>query len=312
MGKILCVGEMVIDFLPGREEGSYLRRAGGAPANVAVAAARNGVETGFCGCVGDDDFGRFLVKTLQDNRVAVLCPQLVSRATTTMAFVTLDETGNRSFTFARKPGADMFLTREMAAKALEFAPTVVHAGSCSLSAEPAADATVFAMEEGKKRGCLVSFDINYRGLMWNDDREACGRAVRKILPLVDLLKISDEEEDLPGAAPQEAGEAYGIPAVVETLGAKGARCFWRGRTLSVPGRGGVRVDTTGAGDAFWGAFLSFLVKHGVRSAADLSENLLQGALEYGNVAGTLCVRKKGAMESLPTTGEIETILEAER
>lgn len=309
--NLICVGEMVIDFLPGSEEGVYIRKAGGAPANVAVAAARNGLDVGFCGRVGNDDFGRFLVKTLETNKVGVLCPKLVDEGVTTMAFVSLNEDGDRSFTFARKPGADMFLTRENVDDAGVRSADIVHAGSCSLSRDPAADATAYALAEGKKNGRLVSFDVNYRNLMWNDDRDACIAAVQKVLPDVDFLKISEEEEDMLGVPPAEAAKKYDIAVLVETLGSAGARCHWNGKILEVPGRKAKCVDATGAGDAFWGGFLSCLLRAGVRSTADLNEDLLRRALDYGNVAGWLCVQKKGAMESLPTCDEVDAILEEE-
>lgn len=309
--KLICVGEMVIDFLPGTEEASYIRKAGGAPANVAVAVARNGLDVGFCGRVGNDDFGRFLIKTLEDNRVAVTCPKLVDEAITTMAFVSLDEHGDRSFTFARKPGADMFLTREDVDAAGVKDADMVHAGSCSLSRDPAADATVYAITESKRSGKLVSFDVNYRNLMWQDDRDACIAAVQKILPNVDFLKISEEEEDMLGAEPEEAAKKYGISVLVETLGSAGAKCYWNGKVLHIPGRKANCVDTTGAGDSFWGGFLSYLLRAGVTSTADLTEELLLKAMHYGNVAGWLCVQKKGAMESLPTYEQVAAILEAE-
>ena len=310
--NLICVGEMVIDFLPGNEEGVYIRKAGGAPANVAVAAARNGLDVGFCGRVGNDDFGKFLVKTLEDNNVKVLCPKLVDEAVTTMAFVTLSEDGDRSFTFARKPGADMFLTRADVDAADVQNADMVHAGSCSLSKDPAADATAYSLAQAKAAGKLVSFDVNYRNLMWNDDRDACIAAVQNVLPHVDFLKISEEEEDMLGVAPAEAAGKYHIAALVETLGGAGAKCYWNGKVLEVPGRKAKCVDATGAGDAFWGGFLSCLLREGIHGVEDLTEELIVKALNYGNIAGWLCVQKKGAMESLPTTDEIVAILEAEK
>ena len=308
MSGILCIGEMVIDFLPGQETGSYIRKPGGAPANVAVAAARNGVTAGFCGRVGDDDFGRFLMGVLQENNVQALCPEPVQEAITTMAFVSLDEHGDRSFTFARKPGADMFLTREDVDRAFDMSPQIVHAGSCSLSRDPAADATAYAMEKAAKAGIPVSFDVNYRNLMWNDDRAAAAAAIQKVLPFVDYLKISEEEEDLLGGSIEAVMEGNRISVLVKTLGADGALCYFGGKTVRIPGRKANCVDTTGAGDAFWGGFLSTLIKSGLPAP---EEALLTRALTYGNIAGWLCVQKKGAMESLPTTAEVEAILEAE-
>lgn len=308
---LICVGEMLIDFLPGNEDGVYIRMPGGAPANVAVAVARYDLDVGFCGRLGKDDFGRFLLKTLDKHKVTALCPELVNEAVTTMAFVSLNEAGDRSFTFARKPGADMFLTRADIDAAKVTEASVVHAGSFSLSCGSAADATRYAMESAHNAGKLVSFDVNYRNLVWDNDRETCAEAVKSILPFVDFLKISEEEEDLLGLSPESAAKTYGIAVLVETLGADGARCYFDGKTFSVPGRKAICVDATGAGDAFWGGFLSCLLHHNVKSTADLTEDLVQEALQYGNIAGWLCVQKKGAMESLPTTEEVQNILQSE-
>ncbi|MEG1061995.1 MAG: PfkB family carbohydrate kinase, partial [Oscillospiraceae bacterium] len=144
----LSVGEMVIDFLPGNEAGVYIRKAGGAPANVAIALARQGCDAAFCGMMGNDDFGRFLLETLRDNGVKPLVTDLTNDAITTMAFVTLNEFGDRSFTFARKPGADMFLNRSHIKDEYLDNTSIVHAGSCSLSKGDAVGATVYALQEG--------------------------------------------------------------------------------------------------------------------------------------------------------------------
>ena len=107
----ITIGEMLIDFLPGQEEGSYIRNAGGAPGNVAISAARNGLKAGMYCKVGNDDFGKFLLDTLRENHVTPLAPEMTDDAVTTMAFVSLNEYNDRSFTFARKPGADMLLSK---------------------------------------------------------------------------------------------------------------------------------------------------------------------------------------------------------
>ena len=308
MSRFLAVGEALIDFLPGEEEGVYLRRAGGAPANVAVAMARQGIESGFLGVVGDDDFGRFLVKTLEDAGVTFCRKEFTRAATTTMAFVSLSPEGERSFTFARKPGADMFLTKEMVDDADVSGDTIVHAGSCSLSKGSAAEATAYAIRKAHDAGVLVSFDVNYRDLMWDGDRKAAGEAVKSLLHCIDILKISEEERDLIGdGGIPEIMETYGLPVVVETLGGEGSRVYYQGSTECVPPVKAKVVDTCGAGDAFFGGFLSELLRAGVRKPEELSVEILRRALQSGNVAGSLAVRKKGAMESLPTVAETEKL-----
>lgn len=307
---LYSIGELVIDFTPGSEPASYIRNPGGAPGNAAIVAARSGLSAGICSSVGDDDFGRFLVQTMEENGVSVLNPELCGRAVTTLAFVTLAPDGNRSFTFARKPGADMFL-EESAVKEEDIRDSaIVHAGSCSLSASPAAEATARALRLGRELGKLVSFDVNYRNVMWNDDREACAAKVREILPYVDLLKVSDEEVDMVGgeSALPALMEEYGITVIVETLGSAGARCFFRGGSWDIASHKVTCVDTNGAGDAFWGAFLSSLHIQGVSRASAITEDILRRAMEYGNAAGGLTVQKKGAIPALPTREQIEAFL----
>ena len=133
---VICVGEMLIDFTPGTQPASYIRNPGGAPANACIAMARNGLEAGFLGKLGDDDFGRFLKETLEKDGVKVLCPKLTDEAITTLAFVTLYENGERSFTFARKPGADMLLeVSDVKAEDIENT-RMLHAGSFGMSKDP--------------------------------------------------------------------------------------------------------------------------------------------------------------------------------
>lgn len=307
---IYSIGEMVIDFIPGEEPGSYIRNAGGAPANVAIAVARNGMEAGMCCKVGDDDFGKFLVDTLKKEGVKIMCPTLCQEATTTMAFVSLGADGERSFTFARKPGADMFLKEFEVLEEDITASRVIHAGSCSLSAEPVASATRKALRLGHEMGKLVSFDINYRNLMWKDKKDNCAKAVDEILPYVDILKISEEEVDMIGGENKikKVMKEKDIAAVILTLGANGAKVFWKDCVFYVEGKKVNAVDATGAGDAFWGGFLSSMLLQGVTKKEEMTEAILRKAMEYGNISGALCVQKKGAISSLPTREEIESLL----
>lgn len=313
MKDLYSIGEMVIDFIPGIEPASYIRKAGGAPANVAIAAVKNGLTASMCCKVGDDDFGRFLMDTLREYGVTPACPELCKEAITTMAFVTLQENGERRFTFARKPGADMFLS-EADVKEEDIADSaIIHAGSCSLSAQPEAAATVRAMRLGHKMGKLVSFDVNYRNVMWKDDVDACVAAVQEVLPYVDLLKISEEEVDMMGGEPALPAlmQDNGISLIVQTLGSRGARAYFKNISFDVPGRRVKAVDATGAGDAFWGAFLSKLRILGIAKASDLTEDSIRKALQYGNVSGGICVQQKGAIASIPTRAQIEAVLAEE-
>lgn len=313
MTDLYSIGEMLIDFIPGSEPASYIRKAGGAPTNVAIAAAKNGLLASMCCKVGDDDFGRFLMDTLEEYHVNAACKELCKDAVTTMAFVTLKEDGDRVFTFARKPGADMFLTEDDVKEADIEDSVIIHAGSYTLSAGPAVAATVKAMRMGHEKDKLVSFDVNYRNVVWNDDVQGCTNAVMDVLKYVDLLKISDEEVEMMGgvdALPALMKE-HGITVLVETLGADGAQAFFGDEVIRIQGRKVKAVDATGAGDAFWGGFLSSLRIQGVEKASDLTADIIRKAMEYGNVSGCICVQSKGAIASIPTREQIEEYMKNE-
>ena len=186
---IICAGEMLIDFTPMQQQGTYMANPGGAPANVAIATARNGLDTAFLGILGNDDFGKKLQGVLEEDHVKMLCPDLTDKAITTLAFVTLYEGGERSFTFARKPGADILLSKEDVKEADIADCRMLHAGSVSLSDDPSREAIGYALSLAKKHGKLVSFDVNYRDMIWHD-RDRCKQEVEKLLPYIKTPKMS--------------------------------------------------------------------------------------------------------------------------
>mgnify|MGYP002302082218 FL=1 len=281
---------------------------GGAPANACIAIARNGLKTAFLGKLGNDDFGKLLKTTLEKDGVELLCPELTDEAVTTLAFVTLYEGGERSFTFVRKPGADILLSKDDVKEEMIRNTKILHAGSVGMSANPSREAHFKAMEMAKKAGKLVSYDVNYRNMIWSfEDAKA---VVDQVLPYVDLLKISDEELDFVGGEANipSVMKENNISVVIETLGSKGAKFFFDGKEAVVEGHKVKAIDATGAGDAFWGGFLSSLLMSGVSKTEDLNEDLLRKALEYGNASGGLCVQKMGGIPALPTKEDIEAFL----
>lgn len=306
--SVLCIGELLIDFTPvdGMQH-SYTANPGGAPANVAVSVSRNGIRSAFLGKLGNDDFGRFLKKTMEDNDVELLCPELTDEATTTMAFVTLDASGDRSFTFARKPGADLLLDTKDVRKADISSWDIVHAGSVSQSGLPERDAVLLALSTAKELGKIVSFDINFRDKIWSF--EECSKEVTKILPLTDLLKISDEELAFVGGRDNipSVMREYDIAVVVLTSGGDGSEVFFEDRSEVFPSMSVPVTDTTGAGDAYWGGFLSSLLLQGIKSISDITWDSLSSAARYGTVSAGLSVQEYGGIPSLPTRSEIEKL-----
>ena len=306
--EAMFIGEMLIDFTPGAGSGIYQRNAGGGAANACIAMAHNGLETGFLGKLGDDDFGHYLKEILAAEGVTYLCPKLTTAAVTTLAFVTLYENGERSFTFARKPGADMLLELADVKETDIEQVRLVHAASFCMSKSPAREAHQYAIKMAKEKGKLVSYDVNYRESVWG--RTEAGKVIDAALPYVDFLKISDEELDFVGgeAHIQTLMKEQNITVVIETMGAAGAKLFFAGKEEYLPGHPVHAVDATGAGDAFWGGFLSKILTSGVNKTTDVTLEMVREAVRYGNAAGAICVQKVGGIPALPYQKEIEEYL----
>lgn len=279
---------------------------GGAPANVAVAAARLGAQTAFCGKVGRDGFGSYLSQVLQENGVNISGLH-TSKTPTTMAVVTLSQEGERSFRFVR--GADVELCPEEIDIRSLANTKVLHFGSVSLTAGAARSATIFAARQARQQGVLVSYDPNYRASLWESEEDAV-EWMRNPLPLVDLIKLSEEELPLlTGTADPEAASRYleelGIQLVLITMGEKGAFYRWQGKTGLVPGVATKVADTNGAGDTFLGAALSRLTARGDRPLENLTAEELEKVLAFANRAASITCSRSGAIPAMPILDELE-------
>lgn len=316
MALLLSIGEILIDLtqVGVTELGipKFVANPGGAPANAAVAAAKMGANAGFIGCVGADAFGGFLRQTLLEQGVDASGLAETEDAPTTLAVVSVDKTGERSFQFYRKPGADVCLEASMLDKGMLEKADILHFGSVSLTAEPSRGTVLHTVQYAKAHGALISYDPNYRANLWPDADTAI-QAMREPLPMVDVLKISDEETALlSGYADPEAAaialEQQGIRLVLVTLGANGVLYRFRGKTGTVPGFPTQVADTNGAGDTFFGAVLSKLV--GVK-LEELTEQELRGILRFANCAASITTSRPGAIPAMPTKKEVTEKLNME-
>ncbi len=240
---------------------------------------------------------------------------LSDRVFTTLAFVTLDENGDREFSFARKPGADTQLCFDELKLSLIDEARVFHFGSLSMTDEPARSATYRAVEYAKSRGKLISFDPNFRRPLWRDPYDARAQMLWG-LGQADVVKLSEEEaEFLFGMSPETAAEhivdKYGVRLVYVTCGAEGCRY----RTAALQGlerglRGIKTVDTTGAGDIFGGAALSGLLKSG-KEPEQLSAQELRGIVAFASAAAGLSTMRHGGISSVPELSRVQEILAKE-
>ena len=310
MIDITTIGEILIDLTQsGRTEQGIPKfdaNPGGAPANLAVAAARLGARTAFIGRVGNDSFGDYLKRCLAENGVDVRGMSVDEKARTTLAVVALDERGERTFSFYRDPSADVNLSMEHVPMELLGGTKVLHFGSVSLTAEPARTATLEAAKTAKASGAYVSYDPNYRASLWPDEETAV-RNMTEPLSMVDILKVSDEELPLlTGCTDPEKGSArltdQGVRLVLVTLGAEGAFYRFDGHTGHVPGVPCQVGDTNGSGDTFFGAALSQLVK--LDSLDQLTVPELERILAFANKAASITTSRHGAIPAMPTLAEV--------
>lgn len=291
MKKIWVLGDAVVDLLPDGE-GRLLQCPGGAPANVAVGIARLGGKSAFIGRVGDDPFGRFMAKTLADERVDVKHMRLDPAHRTSTVVVDLDDHGERSFTFMVRPSADLFL--EPADLPTFSAGEWLHVCSIALSAEPSRSATFQAMDTIRKAGGYVSFDPNIRPDLWPDEN-ALRRCLEQALQSADVVKLSVEElAFLTGDADVQAGlntlmQRCPARQVLVTQGKEGVIAWHEGTVKHYPATPVKCVDTTGAGDAFVSGLL-----YGLAAGQELVP-----AIALAQRCGALATTAKGAMTALP-------------
>lgn len=313
MLDILALGELLIDFTPSglSENGNMLfeRNPGGGPANMLAAASGLGAKTAFIGKVGDDMFGRFLEKTLIDNHIGVSGLKFSRTVSTTLAFVQLDEHGDRSFSFYRNPGADMMLEEVDVDEKLIKASKIFHFGSISMTDEPARRATLKAVQIAKENDIVISFDPNYRPLLWRSPDDA-RREMILGLEFADILKISDEEmEFITGENDLTEGTKLlsdsGIGFVVVTLGKKGLFYRMGDITGSLPTYDVKTIDTTGAGDAFLGGLLFKLKDMDLPGILSIEKDKIENILGFANAVGACSTTKKGGIPSMPRLDEVD-------
>ena len=310
MIDITTIGEILIDLTQSgkTEQGipKFDANPSGAPANLAVAAARLGARTAFIGRVGKDSFGDYLKRCLAENGVDVRGLSVDEKAHTTLAVVALDERGERTFSFYRDPSADVNLSMDHVPMELLGGTKVLHFGSVSLTAEPSRTATLEAAKTAKASGAIVSYDPNYRASLWPDEETAV-RNMTEPLTMVDILKVSDEELPLlTGCTDPEKGSARlaerGVRLVLVTLGAHGAFYRFDGHTGHVPGVPCTVGDTNGSGDTFFGAALSRLVKLPSLDALTIPE--LERIVAFANKAASITTSRHGAIPAMPTLAEV--------
>ncbi len=313
MFDIITIGEMLVDLTQTGVSADgipiYTAFPGGAPANVAVAAAKLGARTGFIGKVGNDAFGKLLIDTLNQNGVNADNMIITDKTNTTLAVVSLKPNGERDFAFYRKGFADTLLTESEISDDTLKNTRILHFGSVSMTDEPSCSATLNSVLRAKNMGATITYDPNYRASLWASRKDAIAK-MKMPLDMVDILKISDEELPLlADTADIESGamilaEKYCISIVLVTMGSKGAYYRFGSHTGICDGIKVKVADTNGAGDTFFGAFLSGMAKLNKYKPMELSEAEVKELVAFSNKAASITASRSGAIPAMPDIDEV--------
>lgn len=295
---VVCLGEILIDFLI-KENGEKEHNPGGAPLNVCAVINKYGGKSAFIGKVGNDVFGHYLKRFLDKSGIESKGLIIDNFHDTTLAFVKLAQDGERSFTFARDNHADVNLEIEDVNKELIERCKLFHFGSLSLTNDPSRSATLFALRLAKTNNKLVSFDANYREGLWESAEKF--KKISCILSDVDFLKVSLEEaklltgkDDIVLCGRDLINSVKKI--VLITLGDKGSYYVSKKFSGYIEAYKANTIDTTGAGDIYFGSFLFEVVKNNI----DIEkEEQLVMALKRASKLASLSTEKKGATSSIP-------------
>jgi fructokinase len=319
MFDVTSLGEILIDFTPSglSENGNLLfeRNPGGAPANLAVSIARLGGSSAFIGKAGDDMFGRFLKKTLGEEHVDIAGLILTKESRTTLAFVELGKKGERDFSFYRDRSADTLLKSSEIRFDYISNSRFFHFGSLSLTHSSARNATMAAIGAALKSGVNISYDPNLRPALWKNPDEA-RKNIMSVMKNASVVKVSDEELFfITGDRNIDTGagiiiKKFDTPILLVTRGAEGANSYFCGKVIRQSAYTGIKaIDTTGAGDAFLGAFLHSLLHEACMDVRHPFSDGMELCLRFASAAAAICVSRKGAIPALPTRSEVMTLLE---
>ncbi len=315
MKKIIALGELLIDFIQyGESENNnplYEANPGGAPGNFLAMLNKLGNKVSFVGKVGNDAFGHQLENTLLEAKINTEGLIKTSDYPTTLAFVHHDESGDRSFTFYRKNGADAAINENDVKESYFEDMDLFHFGTLSMTNDVCKKATLKAIKIAKKKNLLISFDPNLRSALW-PNLDMAREAFIEGFKVCNVLKIADNEliwftgeEDLEKAI-KIFREEYPIDLIFLTLGKDGSKAYYKNICVNAPTFLDVKcVDTTGAGDSFMGASMHKVLSYGINN---LDSDILKEILIFSNAAASLVASKKGVIKSLPSIEDINSLI----
>ena len=312
MSKLYSLGELLIDFqsvgtgsLKTTEQ--FVKKAGGAPANVCAQAVKLGCEAVYLTKVGKDGFGDFLIDSLKQINIDTKFIKQDDNYDTSLAFVSFQADGEREFSFYRRSAADLYFTPEDFKEVELGKDDIFEFGSVALASEEARKTHNYLINKAREAGAIIAFDPNLRFNLWKDLNELRD-VVNAYRIYADVMKIGrDELEFITGKTGEEAVNEVlhgNLKVLLVTDGSHGAKLYANNQCYHCPGYKVKAVDTTGAGDSFFGAFLGQLLNKKINKEQLQKENDYQQMLEFACKAGAFTTMNYGA---IPAMGDQATI-----
>ena len=307
MKKVLCIGEALIDMIctdrgTSLSKGqNFLKKAGGAPANVAAAIAALGGGVDMAAKVGNDPFGVHIIELLKEMGVDTKWVLQDPTHFTTFAFVSLMEDGERDFYFNR--GADGQLSSQDLSGLNLSEYSIVHFGSatCFLPG-PLQIAYLDLLEKAKAAGAIISFDPNYRHLLFPNNTNSFIEQCWPFIEQAHFFKLSDEEailitgcDTVQHAAAALRKKSKAVCAI--TMGKEGTLLSMGDHVEMIGSIAITPVDATGAGDAFVGAVLFQLMQSDPNLLMHIDMDSWKKMIANANKAGARTCEFMGAMEA---------------
>ncbi|WP_323789269.1 carbohydrate kinase [Psychroserpens sp.] len=289
---ILCVGEVLIDFIGHQSEvlindtRDYHRYLGGSPTNVAMNSSRLGLQSAMVATVGDDGFGDYIFNRFSEVGVNIDNVKIVENIPTSVIFVSRSESTPDFIPFRE---ADVLITEDQISKDVLLKTNIFHTTCFALSKDPAQTTIIKKAEEAFNLGCKLSIDVNYSGKLWRDKEEAI-KIIKAYCKFNPLIKISEDDmfrlfhETLSHKQIFEFFHKEGVDIVCLTLGSKGVKLSQKDKKIiEMPAIKIEKVmDATGAGDAFWSGFLfAYIKKKPIEECLEVALKL--AALKLQNV-----------------------------
>lgn len=310
MSKLYCLGELLIDFqsvgtAPIKDTRQFIKNAGGAPANVCVQVIKLGQKGVYLTKVGEDGFGEFLIESLKTEGVDVKFISKSRDFDTSLAFVSFGEDGEREFTFYRRAAADLHFTPEDFKDVIFGKGDYFEFGSVALKTPQARETHKYLLEKAVAAGAIICFDPNVRYNLW-ESREELKKAICVFKDYANVIKVgADELEFITGKSGDEAARSMftgKLKLLLVTSGGKGVKAYTEsGNTYAQNGYKVKTVDTTGAGDSFFGAVIARLMQ----SEASIGMGDLAHILDFACKCGAYTTTGYGAIPAMGNKEKIE-------